>query len=61
RLDFADFKDPAKVEKFISRFSALYDIKNPQQAPSIPSLLLGDTGIVGFGQDLLTSIQAIRR
>ena len=60
RLDFADFKDPEKVEKFISRFSALYDIKNPQQGPSVPSLLLGDTGIVGFGQDLLTSIQAVQ-
>ena len=60
RLDFADFKDPKKVEKFISRFSALYDIKNPQQGPSIPSLLLGDTGIVGFGQDILTSIQAVQ-
>ena len=60
RLDFADFKDPAKVEKFISRFSALYDIKNPPQGPSIPSLILGDTGIIGFGQDLLASIQATR-
>ncbi|WP_158412836.1 DUF1217 domain-containing protein [Hyphomicrobium nitrativorans] len=60
RLDFADFKDPEKIEKFISRFSALYDIKNPQQSPSIPSLLLGDTGIVGFGDDLLASIQAVQ-
>ena len=60
RLDFADFKDPAKVEKFISRFSALHDIKNPQQGASIPSLLLGDTGIIGFGDDLLASIQAVQ-
>ncbi len=60
RLDFDDFKDPAKVEKFLSRYTALYDLQNPQQGPSIPSILLGDTGIVGFGQDLLASIQATR-
>ena len=63
RINVADFKDPAKLEKFLARFSALYDIANPQQtAQSIPSILLGggDTGAV-FGQDLLTSIQSIRR
>lgn len=60
RLDFDDFKDPAKVEKFLARYTALYDLQNPQQGPSIPSILLGDTGIIGFGQDLLTSIQATR-
>lgn len=58
RLDFDDFKDPEKVEKFLSRFSALYDLQNPQQSQSIPSLLLGDTGIIGLGEDLLNSIQA---
>lgn len=26
-INFADFKDPAKLDKFISRFSALYDVK----------------------------------
>lgn len=60
RLDMDDFKDPEKVEKFLSRFTALYDLQNPQQGPSIPSILLGDTGIIGLGQDLLTSIQATR-
>ena len=60
RINVADFKDPAKVEKFLARFSALYDIANPQTVQSIPSMLLGgDTGSV-FGQDLLTSIQSIK-
>ncbi len=60
RIDFADFKDPAKVDKFLARFTALYDIGNPQTTTSIPSLLLGgqDGGIIGL--DLLASIQSIK-
>ncbi len=60
RLNFDDFKDPVKVEKFLSRFTSLYDLKNPQQMPSIPSILLGDTGIIGLGQDLMAGIQTMR-
>lgn len=61
RFDLADFKDPAKVEKFLARFTALYDLKNPQSAPSIPSLLLGQQQSADFGLDVLTSIQSLRR
>lgn len=61
RIDIADFKDPAKVEKFLARFTALYDIQNPQStASSIPSMLLGQQGELGIGMDLLTSIQSMK-
>lgn len=62
RIDLADFKDPAKVEKFIARFTALYDIDNPQtNQSSVVSLLLGqDDGSI-FSESLLTSIQSVRR
>lgn len=61
RVDIEDFKDPAKVEKFLARFAALYDIENPQTVSSIPSLLLGqNSGIVGIGEDLLAGIQAMK-
>jgi hypothetical protein len=60
RIDIKDFKDPEKLDKFIARFSSLYDIQNPQTTTtSIPSLLLGQSGVVGIGQDLLTNIQAM--
>ncbi len=60
RLTISDFKDPAKVEKFLARFSALYDIANPQTGQSITSILLsGDTSSL-FSQDMLTSIQSIK-
>lgn len=58
RLDLADFKDPAKVEKFLARFTALYDINNPQSTQaSVPSLLLDEQEGAVIGLDLLGSIQ----
>jgi hypothetical protein len=39
RLNIADLSDPAKVDKLIARFSALYDINNSSaNTPSILSL-----------------------
>ncbi len=59
RIDIADFKDPAKVDKFLSRYAALNDIQNPQSSTSIASILLGqDQGVMG--QDILTQIQALK-
>ncbi|WP_295558349.1 DUF1217 domain-containing protein [uncultured Hyphomicrobium sp.] len=59
RIDVADFKDPAKLEKFLARFSAMYDLANSQASTtSIPSLLLGQQ-TAEIGQDLLSNIQAM--
>lgn len=60
RINIEDFKDPAKVEKFLARFAALYDIENPQSVSSIPSMLLGGQEELGIGMDLLTSIQSMK-
>lgn len=60
RIDLADFKDPEKVEKFLARFAALYDIQNPTTGSSVPSMLLGQQGVIGFGEDILASIQAMK-
>lgn len=60
RIDIADFKDPEKLERFLTRFTTLYDLNNPQTQPSIPSLLLGQQEAVSFGLDLLGSIQSLR-
>lgn len=60
RINIEDFKDPAKVEKFLARFAALYDIENPQSSSSIPSMLLGGQEGLGIGMDLLSSIQSMK-
>ncbi|MDQ8698982.1 DUF1217 domain-containing protein [Hyphomicrobium sp. LHD-15] len=61
RLDFADFKDPKKLDKFLTRFAALYDMANPSTTSSVPSILLGQQQSALIGEDLLTSIQSLKR
>lgn len=61
RINPADFRDPAKLEKFISRFAALYDLNNGgTNAGSAASIILGgQTGNVGANMSLLSSLQGI--
>jgi hypothetical protein len=62
RLDVADFQDPKKVDKFLARFAALYDVDNNTATVSSPalSILGGDTADVGTDVGLLASLQRIR-
>lgn len=61
RINFDDFKDPTKVDKFVARFSALYDINNssPTTSPAV-ILLGGDETQFGVDQTLLGSIQGLK-
>ena len=58
KLDLADLKDPEKLDKLLTRFTALWEIDNPSSvtAQSSTDLLFGGIG-GGFDADLLTSIQ----
>lgn len=38
KINFADFKDPTKLDQFIDRFSALYDLKNTTQSDPVLGL-----------------------
>jgi hypothetical protein len=41
RLDFQDFQDPKKVDRFLAQFSVLYDMRNSAASePSIASVLM---------------------
>lgn len=40
RLDVADFQDPKKVDKFLARFAAMYDVANAATPGSSPALTL---------------------
>jgi Protein of unknown function (DUF1217) len=61
RLDIADFQDPQKVEKFLSRFSALYDLANGTSSTSSPASIIlgGGTASLGTDTGLLASLQRI--
>ncbi len=53
RLDFADFKDPRALDRFIARFATMYDMNNGAGGASDPILLLfggggNQSGIAGL-------------
>lgn len=60
RLDIKDLQDPAKVAKFLTRFTARWEIDNPSTASTVPNILVGQTSSAGIGTDLLFSLQNLR-
>lgn len=70
RIDFDDFKDPAKLEKFIARFGSMYDQANNESLSASPaSIILGSSGSngttgsftpVNFSESLLASFQGLK-
>ncbi len=59
RLDVEDLKDPEKLSKFLTRFTALWEINNPTSSASSPALLIQPVQ-TGFSADLLSSLQNLR-
>jgi hypothetical protein len=61
RVNFADFQDSAKLDKFLARFSSLYDIANSTSSTSsAASILFGGSSDIGFSQSLIQSLQGLR-
>ncbi len=51
KLNIADFQDPKKLQSFIGRFAAMYDINNSSAASA---------GGTGFSTNLLSSMQGVK-
>lgn len=60
RLDMEDFQDPEKVEAFIQRFAALWDLENGQTVENVPNIMLSGPLSAGIGESLLMSIQNLK-
>ena len=61
RLDIADFTDPVKLSKFLSRFTSLYEIQNPtSSAATSVSVLFAQPTTVGISTDLMIAMQNLR-
>jgi hypothetical protein len=61
KLDIEDFKDPEKLQKFLQRFTALWDVTNPPQVPQSPALaILSQTPEFGISPSLLLSIRTMK-
>ena len=59
RVDLASFKDPDKLQRFVQRFTAIWDAQN--NAASAPVLnLFADSTAQGLDASLLLSLQRIR-
>jgi Protein of unknown function (DUF1217) len=61
-LTYSDFKTPQKLQNFLERFAAQYDLANPtsttSNAANLINLATGSTS--GFSTDLLMSLQTFR-
>jgi len=61
-LTYSDFKTPQKVQNFLERFTAQYDLNNPtattSNAANLINLATGATS--GFSTDLLMSLQTFK-
>lgn len=61
RVDFASLKEPDKLARLIERFTALWDIEQPQQSiGSDTAILFADNSITGPDGDMLLALQSWR-
>ncbi len=60
KLDLKDLKDPAKLDKLLTRFTAMYEMKNPSTAASVPSLLSGEAPAIGISASILATLQSFK-
>lgn len=64
KLDVADFQDPAKLDKFIARFAAMYDSNNAgsdNSGASLVATLFGSSDSSGgFDSGLLMTLQGMK-
>ncbi|SUA99530.1 Protein of uncharacterised function (DUF1217) [Pannonibacter phragmitetus] len=62
RLNFDDFKDPAKLDTFLRRFATMWDFQNGTPATSsIATLIMAGPGAsASISEGLLSQIQSLR-
>jgi hypothetical protein len=58
-MKISDLQNPAKLQKFIERFTAAYDSKHAADVPALPVSALDITS-PGISQDLLLSIANLK-
>jgi hypothetical protein len=59
-MDVADLQDPEKLDKFIEKFTAKYDVENGSAAADPTISLFSSSSEVTISSDLLMSIQSLR-
>jgi hypothetical protein len=59
RYKVSDLQDPAKLQRFIERYTSTYDAQNWSPTSSTPTSAL-DVNTVGIGSDLLMSLSKLK-
>lgn len=60
RLDIEDFTDPERLGKFLSRFSAMWDVGNASASSSPATILLSSSPAFGISADTLMAISTLK-
>lgn len=60
RLDIEDFKDPDKLNQFMQRFTALWELDNPSFGSIDSSLLLSSSSGFGISPELMLTINNLK-
>jgi hypothetical protein len=58
-IDFTDFQDPEKLERFLQRFSAIWQTDNPDESTT-PSILIDQPIETGINASTLESLQNLK-
>lgn len=61
RLDVKSLSDPARLDAFVKRFAALYDVENGDPLTTSPALMLAQASGSGFSVDTLMSIATMKK
>jgi len=61
RLDIGSLKEPKEVDRFLKRFTSLWDVKNNASSSPILTLFTGASSSSGLNADLLFSLQNVKR
>ncbi|MGX5839688.1 DUF1217 domain-containing protein [Mesorhizobium sp. ArgA1] len=61
KLDLTDFTDPAKLDKFLTRFTSLWEINHPTStAQTSVGVLFAQPTTVGISTDLMMAMQKLK-
>jgi hypothetical protein len=60
KLNIEDLKDPAKLKKFLERFTSLWEVQNPSSGRSVPNVMLGQSLAGSISPDTMMKLQSFK-
>ena len=61
KIDIEDLQDPEALDKFLTKFTSLWEINNPTQTPQAQTaILFGQPAEFGISTDLMLTMQRMR-